>query len=326
MSKNIKAPRVAAITVTFNRSQTLKKTISSLSRQHSDSLEKIIIVDNNSNQEHKNKINEIAKIDKRIEVIYLNENLGGAGGFHAGIEYVKNNYNYDWYWIMDDDAYPRTDCLANLLSNIDNENIGFLAPLIFGVEKEKYQLYHHKKVSNNLISDVKLYNKYEDIPEKSKVQANAFVGPLINANVVKQLGNVDKDLFIYGDDTEYTYRIARNFECYLIRDAIIDHEDILHGTSNLISRKDWWKQYYKYRNRYLFINKYSEHCLKRVYSNLLLTIYIGLIAINEMFKKHEIKTKKVILATLKKSIIDGLSNVNGKTIDPLEFITNVSRL
>ena len=33
----------------------------------------------------------------------------------------------DWIWCMDDDVYPRQDCLKNLLNN-DDDKVGILCP------------------------------------------------------------------------------------------------------------------------------------------------------------------------------------------------------
>lgn len=315
MSKN----SVVAITVTYNRSNTLERTIKSLINQSYEELNNIIIVDNNSNDENKEKIKKIQKLDNRIEVLYLNENLGGAGGFSYGMEYVKNNIKAEWYWIMDDDAYPTKECLKNLIKKSSLDNVGFLAPMIWGVGKNEYQLYHHKKLSKSMIMDKKCFSSIDEVPEYSEVEANAFVGPLINASIIKEVGIVDPDLFIYGDDTEYTYRITRRFKGYLIKDAIIEHEDIF-APDNIIEKSSWWKQYYKYRNRYLLINKYSKSNFLRISNRCLLTVYIFLIIFKQMIKKYDTSTKKIIIKTLFLSIKDGWKNENGKKIDPRKFL------
>ena len=55
--------------------------------------------------------------------------------------------------------------------------------------------------------------------------ANAFVGPLFSGKVVDELGIADGSLFIYGDDSEYTRRVSGKHKLYLIREAVIDHQD-----------------------------------------------------------------------------------------------------
>ena len=43
-----------------------------------------------------------------------------------------------------------------------------------------------------------------------EVEAIAFEGPLISRNVIERIGLPEKELFIFWDDTEYSYRAKRN--------------------------------------------------------------------------------------------------------------------
>ncbi len=41
-------------------------------------------------------------------------------------------------------------CLEELLKEKENlDNIGFLAPAIYGIDNKEYQMYHHKLISEN---------------------------------------------------------------------------------------------------------------------------------------------------------------------------------
>ena len=49
------------------------------------------------------------------ELLRLEENIGGAGGFHRGAERA-HAHGYDWLWLMDDDTIATGDSLAALLA------------------------------------------------------------------------------------------------------------------------------------------------------------------------------------------------------------------
>lgn len=315
---------VVAITVTYNRINTLKRNIKCLIEQNSNSLTNIIIVDNNSNVESKEKLVEIAKLDKRIEILYLNENLGGAGGFEEGMKYAKNKYNSKWYWIMDDDAYPSKDCLKILLDNINIcENIGFLAPIIYGITLEKFQLYHHKNI-NNRLQDYPVYKGGDMIKKITPIQANAFVGPLISREAVERVGYPNGQLFIYGDDTEYTYRITSSgLKAFLVKDAIINHEDPPQN-SNGLSPIHWWKIYYMFRNQYIFANNYSNTKYNKIINYSKLTIIILKSIIGAIIKPSYNGFRSMRIKLLYKAIIDGIKNNDGKTINPEVYIKNIN--
>ena len=117
---NSKEPqiRITAVTVTYNRTVTLRKCIDALLAQIRP-VDSIVIVDNHSREEEQAVVREIAAKDSRISVIWLSDNLGGAGGFEAGMRAVREDPDhYDYIWIMDDDAYPRPDCLDKLLAQV----------------------------------------------------------------------------------------------------------------------------------------------------------------------------------------------------------------
>lgn len=317
---------VIAITVTYNRFNTLKSTIECLNNQKGKHVDKILIVDNGSSKHIIEKLIELEKKYPKVEILYLNENLGGAGGFQMGMKYVLDKYNPDWYWIMDDDAYPRENCLANLIDASQRlNNIGFLAPIIWGVSKKKYQLYHHKMLSKYKIKDLTKELNESNLVDVTEIEANAFVGPLFPKNVVHDLGIPNGGLFIYGDDTEYTYRVSRKYKGYLIKGAVIEHEDP-PIKSNIAEPSVWWKEYYKYRNRIFFIREFSESTMKC----LLAEIYFALYLLKEIIKtllQSRYKGFKVIrIKLLLKSIFHGINGNYGKTLDPDKYMMLINSI
>ena len=309
--------KVVAVTVTYNDAEYLKKCVKALLEQ-TTSVYKIIIVDNNSNEQNKSEIKSFYDYDK-IDILELNENLGGAGGFERGVEYAKK-YNPDWFWIMDADAYPTPECLDKMLVHIkDRPNIGYLAPLIFGVDLQQYQLYHHKSVAKYLERDIPLYENYEQIPSVSNIVADAFVGPLFSKEAVDSCGLPDGQLFIYGDDLEYTYRITRKFDALLIRDAIINHRD-QPNAQGVQQPKNWWKDYYMFRNRLLFIDKYQDKNIDRIIGHFL--VWLRIFKQKLLCKKNikDKRLKKVRLNILDKAYKDGINGISGKSVDPAVFV------
>lgn len=314
---------VIAITVTYNDAQHLKQCVAALLGQ-SYALSEVIIVDNNSNVHNKEIIEMLQK--DNVHVLHLNENLGGAGGFEKGMEYARDNYAPDWYWIMDADAYPREDCLEKLLAHKnDKEQIGYLAPLIFGVDLQQYQLYHHKRLAKYLERDLPLYYDYNKIPDVSDIIADAFVGPLFSKEAVKVVGIADGGLFIYGDDLEYTYRVTRKFPALLIKDAVINHRD-QPAANGVQQPKNWWKDYYMYRNRLLFINKYQISNTRKQIGYILVWLRIVKQSYLCLKDGNSKELKKFRYKLIWKAYKDGLDGKKGKTIDPASYNNKLSDL
>ena len=210
---------VAAITVTYNRAHTLEKCLHALLAQ-SRPVDKILVVDNQSNEEEIRKVKKLAAQSEKIHLVILKENLGGAGGFEAGMREALGMWNPDWYWLMDDDAYPREDCLEKLLAHgKELPEAGGLCPVIYGIDLKKYQMFHHKKLTRLILKTVPVARQYEDLDDVTREDANAFVGPLFSGKTIREMGIADGSLFIYGDDTEYTHRVSVRYPLYLIKEA-----------------------------------------------------------------------------------------------------------
>jgi len=315
---SINSEKITAITVTFNRTVTLKKCIAALLAQ-SRPVDDIIIVDNHSKSEERAILDEIAASDERIHLHVLSDNMGGAGGFEAGMQLAVEKYTADWYWIMDDDAYPRADCLEKLLEVRDvltGENkIGFLAPLIYGVDLKRYQLFHHKKLTKIIYRSKPIVTDVNLLDSITSIEADAFVGPLISSKAIERHGIADGSLFIYGDDTEYTYRVTRDMKAFLIKDAVIEHQDAPVLDANM-SAKGWWKEYYGNRNQFFFIREFRKNIIYRYASYVCLCLRLSAIIIKSFVKRYHILRTRLII----KSISDGIMNRRGKTIDPVKYM------
>jgi GT2 family glycosyltransferase len=265
--------------VTYNRKQLLMECLESL-RKQTRPVQGIYLIDNASTDGtpdlllEKGYINELPPKslnepwEKEFEIknltdgspirlhyVRMHENTGGAGGFHEG---VKRAYEkrYDWLWLMDDDAEPKEDTLEKLLIH-DKSDILCMCPLIVNKKSNKVENYHHKDL-NFYMLDIPVSTKtnIEDYKDKLfNIKANAFVGPLIRRKAVDLVGFPNPDLFIWGDDTDYTYRIYRKGKIILVGSAIILHKD----NPTALNRNQVWKIYYYFRNKIRFIKSYSKY-------------------------------------------------------------------
>lgn len=234
--------RTAAVVVTYNRKELLKDCLLALLAQ-TRPLEHVFVIDNASTDGTQVHLEEAGILSNaQIKYYRLAQNTGGAGGFSEGLKQAHQG-SYDWYWIMDDDAAPEPDCLATLLAAAPEESVGALCPKIIGSDGVP-QIYHHKMID---------WLGNEQTPSfvtaecPGRLDANAFVGPLFSREAVDAFGYPDAGYFIWGDDTEYTWRISKALPLLYVPNARIIHND---GKANSKSRdyKDLWKREYMIRN------------------------------------------------------------------------------
>lgn len=310
--------KIVAITVTYNRAHTLIKCIKALMMQ-THPVDRILVVDNGSHVEQKEILQKFISKNQWVEVLWLDENSGGAGGFEAGMQMARETYKPDWYWIMDDDAYPRENCLEELMEyGKKYPRVGFVAPVIFGVDLNKYQLYHHKSLSKIMMRERPIASTYEELQAVTKIDANAFVGPLFSRAAIEQAGIADGSLFIYGDDTEYTYRVSRKLDAYVVKSAVIDHQDPPLDNWYLLPEA-WWKEYYSGRNKFFMIREFKETLFLKMIVYLCMCFSTVKLMIAAMIKPKYKGYRRLRIQLLKKAMTDGIMNHRGKTIDPVDY-------
>ena len=111
---------IIAVVVTYNRMELLKRNIRCL--QQNKPISSIVIVNNGSTD----GTTEWLAAQEGLTVINQT-NVGGAGGFYTGIQYAYQA-GADWIWCMDDDVFPRADCLEQLFAVYRQERYRHTGP------------------------------------------------------------------------------------------------------------------------------------------------------------------------------------------------------
>lgn len=234
--------KVAAVVVTHNRKELLKECIEAL--KASTCSVDIIIVDNNSTDGTKEYISDL--IGGNVIYKRLKKNLGGAGGFSAGMKYaVKRGYEY--VWIMDDDTIVKKDTLEVLLKAKDeiSDDFGFISSSVKWIDGSDCKM-NMQTYKTNITDYEKTYVAKGIYP----VKAATFVSLLFSSDAIRQIGLPLKEYFIWGDDKEYTLRMSNTFACYNVVDSQVIHKMNNNEGSNItkddIERIN--RYYYAYRN------------------------------------------------------------------------------
>ena len=259
-----KKETVCAVVVTYNRKELLLECLEAL-RKQTRPIQGIYLIDNASTDGtpklllEKGYIKELPPEnltepwEKEFEIknltdgeiiklhyVRIHENTGGAGGFHEG---VKRGYEkgFDWLWLMDDDAEPGKETLKTLVKSAKKNKILAICPLIEHKQSGTLELYHHKKF-DFLCRVIFLSSKELKKSKILKIEANAFVGPLISCCLIKDIGFPRKEYFIWSDDVEFTYKINKSRGLYLDTNAVIYHKD------KKLAGENFWKTLYNLRN------------------------------------------------------------------------------
>ncbi|HTF67827.1 MAG TPA: glycosyltransferase family 2 protein [Edaphobacter sp.] len=251
------APSVAAVVVTFNRKMLLLECLQGLLSQTAP-LDRIYIIDNASTDGTRETLEQAGFLTKpTIRYVPLASNMGGAGGFSAGLRTAFAD-GFDWFWLMDDDVEPYSDGLAQLLEF--REASGCIhgrrrnpdgTPFPWG------ECFSERTVTTTPISDPNFITGSQAL----SINTGCFEGMLVSRQTVAQVGFPDADFFITWDDTYYGY-LASRVTTVLIVNAFVLQRKLPFGSVKSRIYGDRFIQsslalFYSHRNRWLIAKKLS---------------------------------------------------------------------
>lgn len=214
--------RIMAVVVTYNRKSLLMECIDAILSQ-TKKVDRIILIDNASTDGTQQAVMERGYLDNGIiDYRLMDINLGGAGGFYEGVKIAMAS-GADWIWIMDDDTIPRPESLNAMISKAERvPNASYFASCVVGSKGEPMNVPTiDTRKSLNGYPDWYL-NFYEGM---IKIEAATFVSLLLNGKAISKCGLPCKELFIWGDDTEYTRRLTQYAgSAYLVADSWVCHK------------------------------------------------------------------------------------------------------
>ena len=186
--------------VTYNRMALLQRCIDSLRAQ---SVQCDILVVNNASTDGTTPWLEAQQSAGRLLARDTGANLGGAGGFNKGMRWAMED-GYKYLWLMDDDCLPEPDALEKLLEadTLLHGDYGWLSSVALWTDGTECRMNRQKLK--------KSFYEYSPLMKYGIVQAEqaTFVSLFLRAETVERFGLPIREFFIWGDDIEYTRRIA----------------------------------------------------------------------------------------------------------------------
>jgi len=312
-------PHVAAVVVTHNRKALLRQCLTALQAQ-TYALTEIIVVDNASTDGTAQMV-ETAFPDITLRV--LDENRGGAGGFHEGMRLAAER-DVDWIWVMDDDAEPKPDALERLFASglCERKETVALTPLKrFPSGMPQYD---QTGAYDPVRGDIKPATSVDE--PWTEVTYGAFVGLLCRASAVATVGLPDPSFFLWYDDVEYCLRLARQGRLYLVSSSTIVHhvsEDVRRTGGD--TAKPWryyplsyfWRYYYAYRNRLLLLYRHVSSPADQLRGTAaILAKAVRSAAMVCAYHDDDVLAK---LQLIGRGVVDGLFGRTGKRVDPDQY-------
>ena len=272
MPRNEKKSTVAAVVVTYNRLELLQQCVEALRAQ--TTVCNILVVDNASTD------GTSQWLASQPDLNYHNtgSNLGGAGGFNYGMRWAVEA-GYDYVWLMDDDTLPQSDALEKLLEadRVLNCNYGWLSSVALWTDGSECKMNRQKLK--------KSFYEYSPLLKYGLVQAEqaTFVSLFLQSETILRFGLPIKKYYIWGDDLEYTRRIAvrGGAPCFVVGQSQVIHAAKSNVGSNvaLDDVERIGRYFYAFRNEaHLYRQegiKGSAYCLAKRCRDFLWIIRFG---------------------------------------------------
>jgi rhamnopyranosyl-N-acetylglucosaminyl-diphospho-decaprenol beta-1,3/1,4-galactofuranosyltransferase len=227
--------KVIAVVVSYNRHALLVECIKSI-RNQTRKPDAILVVNNGSSDFTTVWLDN----QEDIEHIYQ-ENSGSAGGYNTAISWAYKN-GFQWIWCMDDDGYAKSDALELLLNYNHGDTISLLNSAVLDNQDKK-----------SFVWETKAYQQIEEVKDDViEGVCHPFNGTLIHRSIVDKAGIPNADLYYWGAESEYFYRIVNG--CQIPSKTILASQ-VFHPKDTTSLKKEWdyssaWKLYFYIRNRF----------------------------------------------------------------------------
>jgi len=200
-------PLIYIIILNSNRREDTLACLESLSQSTYKNFEAIVL-DNNSTD---GSLDAIRSAFPKVQLIDLIENLGYAGNNNVGIKEALKQ-GAEWVLVLNEDTILDPTCLVELVKVGESDSmIGIVGPMV----------YHHNEPDVIQSAGGMLGKYWKSIHlGKDELDQGQFNEPhpvewisgcaiLVRSNAIKQAGMLDKDYFIYWEETEWCIRIGR---------------------------------------------------------------------------------------------------------------------
>lgn len=271
MAKNNTKDKVSIIVLAVNSFDLIKNVLKDIAKLDTSDIEtECVIVDNGSNDGLQEYVKDYKLPNMDFKYLRNSSNLGFAEGNNVGIKYALKN-GADYCLLLNNDMILQEDLLTKLVNFIKkNPKVGLVSPKIYfakGYEfhKDRYNDRDLGKViwyAGGKIDWNNVYTSHIGVDEVDTGQYDKTIKTdiangaclLIRKEVFEKIGLLDKELFLYWEDTDFCQRAIRSgFDVVYYPGTAVWHKVSSSAGGSGSTSND----YFLIRNRYYFANRYA---------------------------------------------------------------------
>lgn len=242
MTAGVDGPRVTAVVVTYNRRALLTESLDALARQTRPP-DAVTVVDNASSDGTPAFVRDRYP---HVDMVELDVNTGGAGGFAAGIARVLADPDAGGglIWLMDDDTVPEPEALAALLDARERApgEPALVASRVVWTDGRDHPMNTPRVKPGASRAELAAAAEAGCTP----VRSASFVSVLVDAAAVRERGLPVADYFLWNDDFEFTTRLLRGRRGLYCPASVVVHKTRTFGGTDADPGDRF---YYEVRNK-----------------------------------------------------------------------------
>lgn len=227
---------VTAVVLTYNRRELVQQCLRALLAQ-SRRIDRILVVDNCSTDDTPEVL--AGFVPEGVEVRSLPRNVGAAGGFHESMR-LGYETGADFVWVMDDDVIAASDALEELLRAMERLDAeGVEAPFVVSAARSPRGLMTNVP-EVDLRANALAYENWPHLLQHGLVPVTraTFVSALFRRGTLERFGLPIPDMFIWGEDSEYTRRVTRDVPGYMVGRSQVEHVRAVAGALDIRTETD----------------------------------------------------------------------------------------
>jgi len=200
--------RVLAAVVTHNRRALLGRCLDHLLAQTRPA-DGVVVINNASTD------GTTEMLDQRGVPYITQANLGSAGGWYRSINHALE-HGFDAIWLMDDDGFPAPDALAALVPAL-RPGIACVSSVVLKEDGQGDFVFPFPLLNPRGLPVIwgrprkiaSLEGLRALAPAGTYPFAHLFNGALVSVAAIRQVGNVNQDFFMFGDEVDFFFRLRQ---------------------------------------------------------------------------------------------------------------------
>lgn len=213
---------------------------------------------------------------KSISLLRALENKGYAAGNNVGLKYAQENFDSEYYWILNNDTKVHPNSLLELIQAAESEpKIGLWGTTLLEMnEPQKIQsiagIYNKWTGQLRVIGrseNLKFLQKYPVILKNKGYPIGASL--MVTKQFLRDVGLMNEVYFLYYEELDWQFRgIEKGWFS-----GVATKSWVWHKGSGTVTRTSPLADYFGLRSRLLWAKKYAPHTLFTLYIGLFLLFF-----------------------------------------------------